>query len=134
MVNLNDLSLESNKYPGKEQIKFIPDLIRNFARSKDVHYLSKLIQKISAESSVTRKNERWSDWYSKYQKSYEMVSKKNVLNPHITYPNLPIRDSVAEIKKGISSNSFLLSKVKLGQVRRHRFQKFVLTWVLVDMD
>ena len=128
MVNLNELSLESDKYPGKEQIKFIPDLIRNFARSKDVHYLSKLIQKISEESSVIRKNERWSDWYSKYQKSYEMVSKKNDLNPHITYPNLPIRDSVAEIKKGISSNQFLIIEGATGSGKTTQIPK-----ICVDM-
>ena len=123
MVNLNELSLESDKYPGKEQIKFIPDLIRNFARSKDVHYLSKLIQKISEESSVIRKNERWSDWYSKYQKSCDMVSKKNDLNPHITYPNLPIKDSVAEIKKGISSNQFLIIEGETGSGKTTQIPK-----------
>ena len=123
MVNLNELSLESDKYPGKEQIKFIPDLIRNFARSRDVHYLSRLIQKISEESSVTRKNERWSDWYSKYQKSCDMVSKKNDLNPHITYSNLPIKDSVAEIKKGISSNQFLSIEGETGSGKTTQIPK-----------
>ena len=73
MRNINQFDLPSKSYPNDDQVKLIPAFLNKFARSRDVNYLFKFANKISKESSISEKNKKWVEWYSKYQKSCDFV-------------------------------------------------------------
>ena len=98
MRNINQFDLSSKSYPNDDQVKLIPAFLNKFARSRDVNHLFKFANKISKESSISEKNKKWLEWYSKYQKSCDFVKNENNKLPRISYPKLPICDSVEEIK------------------------------------
>ena len=77
MSDINQFDLSSKSYPSDDQVKLIPAFLNRFARSRDVNYLLKFANKISKESSISEKNKKWLEWYSKYQKSCDFVENEN---------------------------------------------------------
>ena len=123
MRNINQFDLPSKSYPNDDQVKLIPAFLNKFARSRDVNYLFKFANKISKESSISEKNKKWLEWYSKYQKSCDFVKNENNNLPRISYPNLPICDSVEEIKLLIRNNQFLIIEGETGSGKTTQLPK-----------
>ena len=123
MRNINQFDLSSKSYPNDDQVKLIPAFLNKFARSRDVNYLFKFANKISKESSISEKNKKWLEWYSKYQKSCDFVKNENNNLPRISYPKLPICDSVEEIKLLIRNNQFLIIEGETGSGKTTQLPK-----------
>lgn len=126
MRNINQFDLPSKSYPNDDQVKLIPAFLNKFARSRDVNYLFKFANKISKESSISEKNKKWLEWYSKYQKSCDFVKNENNNLPRISYPNLPICDSVEEIKLLIRNNQFLIIEGETGSGKTTQLPKICI--------
>ena len=123
MRNINQFDLSSKSYPNDDQVKLIPAFLNKFARSRDVNYLFKFANKISKNPRYLKKIKN--GWNGTQSIKNHVILLKNENNnlPRISYPKLPICDSVEEIKLLIRNNQFLIIEGETGSGKTTQLPK-----------